>query len=69
MSGTTARIAAFTFTATARNADSETGDDRAPWAGRPAGWVNVSTGEFAPRTEDHWCCEGCRRASAAGLGD
>jgi len=26
----------------------EIDDDRAPWAGRPAGWLNEGTGEFIP---------------------
>ena len=30
----------------------EIDDDRAPWAGRPAGWLNVGTGEFTPIDEE-----------------
>lgn len=30
----------------------EIDDDRAPWAGRPAGWLNVGTGEFTPIEPD-----------------
>jgi hypothetical protein len=30
----------------------EIDDDRAPWADRPAGWLNVGTGEFTPIDEE-----------------